>query len=55
MNLPAAPPVVVTVAHGDWIARETARRFGASVVLEKPIDIDGLRSLVGSIVRRRKA
>jgi len=54
-NLPTVPPVVFTVTFGDRTAHAQARRLGALAVLEKPVEIDGLQSLVHSIIRHGNA
>ena len=39
-------PVILTTAFGDRDTHERARRFGAAAVVDKPFDIDDLRTTV---------
>jgi CheY-like chemotaxis protein len=45
-----APPVVLLTAFGDDELHRQAYRIGASAVLDKPVELDDLRALVGRLV-----
>ena len=44
------PPVVFTAPGGDEALREEAIRLGALAVLDKPIDVDGMLTLVRCLI-----
>ena len=51
-NSPAIPPVVFTTTTQDETVLDEAHRLGALSVLEKPVDIDALLTLIGGLVAR---
>ncbi|MFZ9886119.1 MAG: response regulator [Myxococcota bacterium] len=42
-----AVPVILTTAFGDEATRKAAERLGALAVLDKPLDLEALRTLLG--------
>lgn len=50
---PFCPPVVLITAFGDAEVHEEARRLGAFAVLDKPFDLESLRSTVRQIASAR--
>ena len=46
-------PVVLITAFGDPKTHERAKRLGASLVIDKPFDVDELRSAVSELLRQR--
>jgi CheY-like chemotaxis protein len=46
-------PVVLITAFGDPKTHERAKRLGASLVIDKPFDVDELRSAVTKLVSQR--
>ena len=51
-RLDSPPPVVVMTAHGSVAAAVEAMKLGAIDFLEKPVEVDELRELVASLIKR---
>lgn len=47
------PPMVIITAFGSDDLREQAKQLGAAAVLERPLDLDDLCSLVDRLAERR--
>lgn len=45
-----APPVVLMTAFCDSLTHQEAKRLGASALMEKPLDLNNLRSIVDELV-----
>jgi DNA-binding response OmpR family regulator len=48
----AHPPVVLITAFGDAAFHEQAGALGAAATLDKPFDVDDLRTLVCNLLAR---
>lgn len=51
----ARTPVVLITAFGDPRTHERAKRLGASIVIDKPFDLDDLRQSLRELLRQRFA
>ena len=49
-----ATPMVLMTAFGDPYVRHQADRLGALAVFDKPLDLAGLRTLVGAMVMQQR-
>jgi DNA-binding response OmpR family regulator len=48
---PLAPPVVLITAFGDPDVHLWARQLGAAATLDKPFDLDDLRTVLRNVLR----
>ncbi|HVW30303.1 MAG TPA: response regulator [Polyangiaceae bacterium] len=52
-GLPEAPPVILMTAFGNKETHREAHRLGALTVLDKPFDLDDLRTAVADALSQR--